>query len=321
MDDKIQLLRRYLNGTYQKSEVDTLHDVLCKEEYRGEMDSVSKEAWEDALALQDSDSRSALKRRKEALDIIHQYRRRKRIIPLLFRISSAVAAIVFLFLGISYFLLSDGDNVRMLAVRSSFGEKKEVLLPDGSYVVLNSCSSVEYPERFNRNQRALQLTGEAFFKVAPDENRPFTVKTQLFDVVVLGTEFNIKSYQEDKQTSVEVRHGRVQVNLPEEQIRLRKDQKMVLDKKTGEFAKQVGDGRVATWMRGTLHFHNTPIEDVAHELERRFHCRIVFEPTAKLGNRISGEHEQQDLESILQSIAFVCGIKYRIENEVIILYK
>ena len=86
-------------------------------------------------------------------------------------------------------------------------------------------------------------------------------------------------------------------------------------------ALAAGEGRMAMWMQGTLHFNNTPIEDVAHELERRFHCRIVFESDAKLGNCISGEHEQEDLESILQSIEFVCGIKHRVENEVIILYK
>ena len=321
MDDKKQLLRRHLNGTFQKSEVDTLHDILCHEDSRGEMDAASNEVWEDALALQESDSRSALKMREEALDIIRQYRKSRSVIPLLLRISGAVAAIVLLVVGISYFLMSDKDAEKMLAVRSSFGEKKELLLPDGSYVVLNSCSSIEYPERFNRNQRSLQLTGEAFFKVAPDKKRPFTVKTQLFDVVVLGTEFNIKSYQEDKQTMVEVREGRVQVNLPEEQIRLKRNQKMVIDKVSGEFAKQAGEGRMAMWMQGTLHFNNTPIEDVAHELERRFHCRIVFESDAKLGNRISGEHEQEDLESILQSIEFVCGLKHRVENEVIILYK
>lgn len=321
MEDKTQLLRRYLNGTYQKTEVDALHDALSKEGNRRALETISKEVWDDALALQQADFRYDLKGRKEALGIVHRYRRNKRIIPLMLRISGAVAAIALLVLGITYFLSPDGDAEEMLAVSTSFGEKKELLLPDGSAVVLNSCSSLAYPEHFNPNQRSLQLTGEAFFKIAPDKKRPFTVKTQLFEVVVLGTEFNIKSYQEDKQTSVEVREGRVQVNLPEEQIRLKKDQKMVIDKHSGEFAKQVGDGRVATWIQGTLHFHHTPIEDVAHELERRFHCRIVFDSAAKLDNRISGEHEQQDLESILQSIEFVCGIKHRVENDVIILYK
>ena len=321
MDDKNQLLRRYLNGTYQRDEVDALHDALSKEGNRRALETISKEVWDDALTLQQADFRYDLKGRKEALGIIHRDRQNKRIIPLMLRISGAVAAIALLVLGITYFLLSDGDSGKMLAVSTSFGEKKEILLPDGSAVVLNSCSSVAYPEHFNRNQRSLQLTGEAFFKVAPDKKRPFTVKTQLFEVVVLGTEFNIKSYQEDKLTSVEVREGKVQVNLPEEQIRLKRDQKMVIDKMSGEFAKQVGDGRVATWIQGTLHFHQTPIEDVAHELERRFHCRIVFDSATKLDNRISGEHEQEDLESILQSIEFVCGIKHRVENDVIILYK
>ena len=89
MDDKKQLLRRYLNGTFQKSEVDTLHDILCHEDSRGEMDAASNEVWEDALALQESDSRSALKMREEALDIIRQYRKSRSVIPLLLSLKSA----------------------------------------------------------------------------------------------------------------------------------------------------------------------------------------------------------------------------------------
>lgn len=73
--------------------------------------------------------------------------------------------------------------------------------------------------------------------------------------------------------------------------------------------------------KGSLHFHQTPLADVARELERRYNCRISFREGQSFDNLISGEHDNQDLETILESLHYICGINYEKENENIILYK
>lgn len=99
--------------------------------------------------------------------------------------------------------------------------KKELVLPDGSQIVLNACSQLQYPTEFVGNIRDVQLNGEAYFKITSDPQKPFQVQTAAFQIEVLGTEFNVKSYPHDQIQSVEVEEGKVQVKLPEDRIRLK----------------------------------------------------------------------------------------------------
>ena len=122
--------------------------------------------------------------------------------------------------------------------------------------------------------------------------------------------------------SVEVESGKVQVKLPEDHIRLKKQEQIYLNRQSGEYSKLKRCGnKIAVWRKGALYFHQTPLVDVARELERRYHCRISFREGQPFDNLISGEHDNQNLESILESLHYICGIKYEKEGENIVLYK
>ena len=78
---------------------------------------------------------------------------------------------------------------------------------------------------------------QAYFKVQSNPEQPFLIQTSDFQVEVLGTEFNVKSYAHDQVQSVEVENGKVQVTLPEDRIRLKKQEQIYLNKQSGEYSK------------------------------------------------------------------------------------
>ena len=224
-------------------------------------------------------------------------------------------------LGIHFFHQSNVPSAATIQATTSFGERKQVMLPDGTRVVLNSCSSLHYPDVFAGEIRKVELDGEAYFQVARNEAMPFIVTTNNFDVHVLGTHFNVKSYSKDEVVSVNVESGKVQIDLPEAMIQLAASEQMFINTISGEYSKKKEQGEVATWIKGSLKFSSTPIRDVARELERIYNCHITFANEYEFTNLISGEHDNEGLETVLKSIEEVSGVKYRKDGRNIVLFK
>ncbi|MPN14980.1 hypothetical protein SDC9_162309 [bioreactor metagenome] len=206
-------------------------------------------------------------------------------------------------------------------IETTYGERKDITLPDGSMVILNSCSRLRYPTKFTQQTREVRLQGEAFFDVAKDPDRQFVVSAGQFCVKVLGTAFNIKSYDMDEITSVKVDRGKVQIEMPEATMRLSAQERVEVNSLRGTIKKRQDLYETAGWRKGCLYFDATPIQDVARELEREYNCSIVFQEGQEFDNLISGEHDNQSLESVLQSLEYISGIKYKKNNRHILLYK
>ena len=131
----------------------------------------------------------------------------------------------------------------------------------------------------------------------------------------------MKSYNTDAFTSVDVERGRVQVEMPDAMMKLNAREQMTVNTLSGEFNKQKDNRETAVWRKGWLRFNSTPVRDVARELERVYNCRIVFREGQEFNNLISGEHDNQSLESVLQSLEFASGVTYKKEDNQIVLYK
>lgn len=128
-----------------------------------------------------------------------------------------VAAILTLVSGIAFLLWpANRKNVKsevVVAVSTSATQKKHIVLADGSDITLGPSTKIVYPQKFKSDSRWVKLAeGEASFKIAHDERRPFTVETtEGLYTKVLGTSFNIKSYGASKQTSIVVLTGKVAI--------------------------------------------------------------------------------------------------------------
>ena len=320
--EELNRLRRYIDNVYTQEEVlDTLEHIKNPDHLKA-INLVAQEVWEESCEVRPVSDYSRVEYKKEAQHLLNHLEHRRSI--WIRRLSIAVAsfaAAVLLCVGGVWLYQEKQSQIPYTYVSTSFGEKKQVTLPDGSQLILNSCSRICYPIRFIGDVRRITLNGEAFFKVVHDEKLPFIVKTNHLNVRVLGTQFDVKAYPSDELASVGVKSGKVQVNLPEAMMKIRSKEELAINIASGEYTKRVRQTGTDLWVEGsTLRFNCTPIRDAARQLERIYNCRITFACGQKFDNLISGEHDNLNLKAVLSSIEFVTGIHYKIDGNHVLLY-
>lgn len=219
-----------------------------------------------------------------------------------------IAAILVLALGVCFatakFVLVEKDITQTAAK----GEKKEILLEDGSVVVLNSNSSITYGEKFGTS-RNIKLTGEAYFKVFHDQKRPFTVQTHDVKVRVLGTSFDINSYDQGP-TKVSVITGKVEVSSPlARKVHIIKNQQTYLTADAKFNISQVDSEERIAWTSNIIILKNTTLAQTAKIIENWYNVDITFEDQRLEKLNISGKFKDEKLENVLESIAFLKQLK------------
>lgn len=318
------LFRRYLDDLYTTEDARKLMDELQHSERSvDKLEKLAADVWEESSDCKPHTDLECEQYKKEARLLLKHIAHKKRM--WFRRVTLAVtstAAVVCLILGsISYIRYIDKQQISYLEASTSFGERKEIQLPDGTKLTLNSCSRVRYPDRFSDKERRVELEGEGYFRVYHNEKQPFIVNARHFDVRVLGTCFNVKSYSSDELVSVDVESGKVQVDLPEAMMRLKAKEQVLINTVSGEYNKRYEEHPVAVWRKGNLRFNSTPIRDVAKELERMYNCRITFAEGQNFNNLISGEHDNKNLDAVLQSIGYTSSIRYKKNGNQVLLYK
>lgn len=319
-----QLLRRYLDDLYTMEDADTLLKQLGKPDNSKLFDEFADKVWEESAMQQVRNELEREKYKKEAQQLLRQIKYGKTYwLRRIILITASIAAMLCLFWGsISYWNYAKEQHLSYLEVSTSYGECRQISLPDGTQLILNSCSRIRYPNQFIGDERRVELDGEGYFKVQHNEEQPFVIKTCRFNVRVLGTCFNVKAYPSDEIVSANVESGKIQIDLPEATIRLRTQEQVLFNTLSGDYNKRREEREVAVWRKGGLRFNSAPMHDVAKELERIYNCHIVFAKGENFDNLISGEHDNKSLESVLQSIEYTSGIHYKkLEGNRILLYK
>ena len=323
MKENDNLIRRYLDDIYTRADADCLLDKCAAPGFDDTVKECMSSVWDESLSMQSCSGTEHDEYYGEAMDIIRKSQRRKLgWVKRCAIYAAGLAAVICIGWGVDIFWnYKKIQSIYYLEVATAYGEMKELCMPDGTKVVLNSSSSISYPESFEMKERRVKLEGEGFFQVHRDESMPFIVSTNCFEVKVLGTSFNVKSYSTDNIVSVEVESGKVQVDMPEAMIRLQAHESITINTMTGDYLKEGNIENEAQWRNGTLRFNRTPIHDVAKELERMYGCRIRFAEGEEFNNCISGEHDNRSLKSVLATIELTTGLKYKIEGDDVLIYK
>lgn len=320
-------VKHYIDGTFTKKEGQEALDDLRNKEYDPAINEHMMEIWNHSLQSTDSNAVEYGQNLNQAEKLLNRINR----VPIYKKyiraglVAASIALLISIgIIGYKYLNVSEIPVLHYTEVSTGHGETKEVVLPDGSITVLNACSHLSYPAKFEGNERAITLDGEAYFNIAKNEAQPFIIVTENFNVRVLGTIFNVKAYKTDEIQSVNVESGKVQIDMPEAMARLLgKEQLNINTQKNSHIKEQSEYNDIATWRTGTLRFSSTPIEDVAKQLERVYSCRITFEHGQQFENTISGEHDNESLEEVLESIRLTSGIKWKANKTIseIVLYK
>jgi len=219
----------------------------------------------------------------------------------------------------SYQQLS-GQKEQIL-VQTSFGEHKQINLPDGSVVWLNASSKLSYKPK---NPRTIYLEGEAFFEVAHDKTRPFRVQSSDMLVEVLGTEFNISNYQDQAYTSTTLVEGSIKVSNPQNESQIIKPGYQVKLYRN-QNAIEVSAANVQTitaWTTGRMIFTNEKLENLLPKLNQWFNVEFKIEGEAINNFKFTGTLKRDnDLNHFLQMLEYTEGINYTIENNEVTLIK
>jgi len=205
---------------------------------------------------------------------------------------------------------------------TSKGVKSEVILPDGSKVILNADSKLTYPKKFSDSTRNVTLIGEAFFDIEHDSNRPFLVDANEIKIRVLGTTFNVKSYSKDEKIETTLVSGKVELikDLDTTPLELAPSQKGVFYKSQNKLKiEEVNSSNIIAWKEGTLIFKNTSMSQVAIDLERKYNVNFIINSQKLLNYEYTGTFDNLSIIEVLDLLVISSPIKYVIKDEKVIL--
>lgn len=221
----------------------------------------------------------------------------------------AVAVYVWRFSNYNKQLVDQPETVVASAAHAYKSGRQTILLPDGTRVILNENSKLDYSASFNQSSRNVYLTGEAFFDVMHNAKKPFFVHTGKLVTRVLGTAFNIRAYPGDAAVAVTVTRGKVQVQSDSTMKTLgvlsAGDQLIVDRHSSATLYSRVNVEKVLEWNAGNMMFNNATLEEVAVALSNRFDVSFHFQHEELKHCRFTADFSNESLE---QSLEVICTL-------------
>lgn len=238
------------------------------------------------------------------------------------------------------------------SVATKNGNRSKIVLPDGSQVWLNAGSSLDYNNAdFNKQIREVSLNGEAYFDVVKNADKPFIIHTKKMDIKVLGTSFNVRSYNDEKIAEAALIKGSIEVTLkdrkdqkitlkPNEKISIANEEPQQIVLKTGQKV-DVKSNSIAVpqilvtdlrpnpvyniipeiaWTQNKLYFEDESLEDIGPMIERWFGKEVVIEKEALKKGRYTGNFENETMEEVLSYLKLSKPFNFRMENDTVIIY-
>ena len=223
------------------------------------------------------------------------------------------AAAIALLLAAGYWVLNRFDTnpeVQVAEVRTGLGEQQEVILPDGSKVLLNENTQITYAEPFE--ERRVQLSGEAFFEVQKMNGKPFSIEAEGSTTTVLGTSFNVRAYPQDEKVVVSVRTGKVALEQSGNAAR-----KVLLEPgetgvyiKAEEVVEETAVSNPDSWKTQRLDFDSVRLEEAVEAVERYFNAEVEVGNAQLLNCHFTGHFVQpKSLQEVLEAMAFTMDLQ------------
>jgi ferric-dicitrate binding protein FerR (iron transport regulator) len=272
----------------------------------------------------------------------------------LFRILRIAVAMVLLFAAgslFSFFIFNRAPEripVSYSEIKAPLGARSEIRLPDGSTVWLNAGSKIRYQNVFNKENRFISLEGEAYFKVAKNPDLPFNVKTGGLNIVAIGTEFNVKAYNDEGIIETTLVEGKVSIKHDQkafkksETVVLEAHQKAVFVKENQQLTiedlksvKQIKPGIIklkkgniyiaekidpvptVSWKDNRLIFKGEELSNLLIKLERKYDVSFSFEYEEIKQFRFTGTLEDETLTQVLDVIKLSAPIDYKLDGKTV----
>lgn len=244
------------------------------------------------------------------------------------RLIQWAAILVFgLFLGYSIHSISNFSSPVYCTSVAPKGSVSEMFLPDGTQIYLNSGSQIKYLMNSKKEAREVFLSGEAFFKVAKMNGKPFMVHTSAYDVKVTGTKFNVKAYPEDKEVATTLEEGSVHITSSENlklanETTMKPGEQLVYNYETEKIkVAEVNTKLFTSWTDNKLVFINMSFKDLILLLERKYGVEINVQDSGVLHYHYDGTLKNESILQVMEILEQTLPIKYQIVGQKIIISK
>ena len=220
-------------------------------------------------------------------------------------------------------------NVVMNEVVMPYGKQTELILADGSVIWLNAGSKLAFPSAFTKNSREVYLEGEAAFKIAKDESKPFIVKTAGgLDIRVLGTYFNVSAYSDQETVETVLIEGSVSLNktgkFKKMSVELNPYEKAEFNKTDNEIqvSFEPNAERYVAWVKGWLEYRRESLNSVLVKLERYYDVKFHLPSNFPADDRISGKLDlKESLENVMIVLADAAQIEFKINGKEVFIQR
>ena len=270
----------------------------------------------------------------------------------------AISICLFGILIAGYFLFENNNSKKdHLPVEKSSeiatknGSKTTITLPDGTKVWVNAGSKLTYENSYGNNLREVTLSGEAFFDVVHNAEKPFVIHTSKMDIRVLGTAFNVRCYPDEKKMETSLIRGSIEVTLKDrqkEKIYLKPNEKLTLtdDEVSTSLIKnlkkakneivnmqplvaishltyQPADSSVVetSWVDNKLVFRSETFEEVALKMEKWYGVTINIQNENLKQEHLTGSFESETVDQALTALQFTTNFRYTINKNIITITK
>ncbi|OGU54233.1 MAG: hypothetical protein A2V66_12300 [Ignavibacteria bacterium RBG_13_36_8] len=328
-----EILARYLSGESTVEGKKTVEEWLRSNPQNAKVINVLKTIWENAKVTSDPSDVQSLWEELQQKDGITEssedtnaktirLKNENRFFSIFKPTTGQVlryAAVFIILMLLPYFvyqyITSDksGSTSDWKSLTVAYGDQSGITLEDGTKITLDAGSTIQYPEHFPNQNREVKLNGEAFFDVTHNPNKPFIVKTNNTKVKVLGTQFNIRSWEENK---VEVIVADGKVSFSSEKNR---SETVILER---GFASELSPEGIPinpysidldksfSWMKGEITFSNTKLSEVLNQVERWYDITIILLDSGVGNEKVSVFIQKHSLDETLKLITALIDSKY-----------
>ena len=235
------------------------------------------------------------------------------------------AAAIALLISVSFGIYQFNKTPDNIIASTSYGERKQIDLPDGTTVTLNSLSSVSYSENIHKSDtREIKLSGEAYFDVAKDERRTFIVKTpEQIEIKVLGTKFNVSAYENDENVTTDLYEGAVSIAVRSgDSLRLKPGEQATYNKISAKVEVSVIDYDNSEWIKGSIHFENIALKNIFKVLEREKNITFRISGDVEQGLKLTAKfNNNESVDEILERLSHPGNFSFEIIENIYIIKK
>ena len=253
--------------------------------------------------------------------------RKYNVVTLSVLLSMACVAIVLLSGSIACMKKSMCRVMSWTEVSTSYGEKREVILPESSVIWLHNDSKIIYPDTFQDGIRQVYVNGEVYADIAKDSRRPFIVSSDSVNVVVTGTTFNFRAYPEMENIELTLLEGAVSLDCMTRQGRQTMDvipgETITVNMNSGNVSKYICEPKnYVSWKeRRALYFNDQTLENIVRDLQREFGQPIkIVDKALESTRHFASFVNDESLMEILNALCTHSGIRVEEKDDMIYIY-